>query len=97
MTLAEGYVKSGHTVTLFQRGPHLINEYLDPQISEKIEDLLTTKGIQVRTNAQVTAFSPRILVVAMSRSEVTCELIAAKDSGRRQPSGVSCLISSSYP
>lgn len=55
--LAEGYVKSGHTVTLFQRGPHLINEYLDPQISEKIEDLLTTKGIQVRTNAQVTAFS----------------------------------------
>ncbi|ALO03670.1 NADH oxidase [Lactiplantibacillus paraplantarum] len=55
--LAEGYVKSGHAVTLFQRGSHLINEYLDPQLSEKVEKLLTTNGIQVKTNAQVTAFS----------------------------------------
>lgn len=55
--LAEGYVKSGHTVTLFQRGPHLVNEYLDPQLSQRIEDLLTTKGITIKTNAQVTAFS----------------------------------------
>lgn len=55
--LAEGYVKSGHAVTLFQRGSHLINEYLDPQLSEKVEKLLTTNGIQVKTNAQVMAFS----------------------------------------
>ncbi|OAX74284.1 NADH oxidase [Lactiplantibacillus plantarum] len=55
--LAEGYVKSGHAVTLFQRGSHLINEYLDPQLSEKVEKLLITNGIQVKTNAQVTAFS----------------------------------------
>ena len=50
-------MKSGHAVTLFQRGSHLINEYLDPQLSEKVEKLLTTNGIQVKTNAQVMAFS----------------------------------------
>lgn len=65
--LAEGYVKSGHAVTLFQRGSHLINEYLDPQLSEKVEKLLTTNGIQVKTNAQVMAFSD----TADSRLRVT--------------------------
>ncbi|MBQ0836374.1 FAD-dependent oxidoreductase [Lactiplantibacillus pentosus] len=54
--LAEGYIKSGHTVTLYQRGPQLIYEYLDAKLANKVETLLTSHGIDVRTNAQVTGF-----------------------------------------
>lgn len=55
--LAEGFVKSGHQVTLFQRGPQLLDEYLDPVLAKRVAKLLTDHQIQVVTDAEVTKFS----------------------------------------
>lgn len=55
--LAEGYVKSGHQVTLFQRGNQLLDEYMDPKMAQKVQDLLIQNGVDVRTNIEVTRFN----------------------------------------
>ncbi|RRK11557.1 NADH oxidase [Lactiplantibacillus garii] len=55
--LAEGYVKSGHTVTLFQRNQQLLDEYTDPVMAKRVEQLLTTNGVHVITGTTVERFS----------------------------------------
>lgn len=55
--LAEGYVKSGHQVTIFQRGPQLLDEYLDQVLAERVTKLLTDQQVHVITNAEVVKFS----------------------------------------
>ena len=54
--LAEGYIESGHQVILIQQPDYLLNEYVEPVISQKIAQLLTDKGVQVLTNTRVTSF-----------------------------------------
>lgn len=55
--LAEGYVKSGHQVTLIQRGPQLLDQYTDPIIAKQVQNLLVEHGVKVLTNTTVTKFS----------------------------------------
>lgn len=54
--LAEGYIESGHEVILIQQPAHLLNQYVEPVIAEKLAKLLTEKGVQVLTNTRVTGF-----------------------------------------
>ncbi|KRO00095.1 FAD-dependent oxidoreductase [Companilactobacillus kimchiensis] len=55
--LAEGYLKSGHQVTLIQRNHQLLDEYMDPNIAKKVQDLLEEKGAEIHTDTEVTKFS----------------------------------------
>lgn len=55
--LAEGYIKSGHEVILIERSPHVLNEYMDTNMSKKVESLLVEHGVKVLTNTTVTQFS----------------------------------------
>lgn len=55
--LAEGYIKSGHQVTLIQRGPQILDEYTDPVIAKQIQNLLVKKGVKVLVNTTVTKLS----------------------------------------
>lgn len=55
--LAEGFVKSGHQVTLFQRGNQLLDEYMGPNMAQKVQDLLIQNGVDVQTNIEVTRFN----------------------------------------
>lgn len=54
--MAEGYVKSGHQVTIIQRGDQLLDEYTDPVIAQKIENLLVEHGVKIMKNTIVTQF-----------------------------------------
>ena len=54
--LAEGYAKSGHEVTLFQRPKYLLDKYLEPTLSLATADLLKSHGIKVLTDTTVTSF-----------------------------------------
>ncbi|WP_143462322.1 FAD-dependent oxidoreductase [Levilactobacillus enshiensis] len=54
--LAEGYARSGHDVLLIQRPSHLLNAYVEPLLADKIANVLTTHGVHLLTNTQVTAF-----------------------------------------
>ncbi|UIF28837.1 FAD-dependent oxidoreductase [Levilactobacillus brevis] len=54
--LAEGYRESGHEVILIQQPAHLLDDYVEPELSEKIAQLLTDKGVHVLTNTRVTGF-----------------------------------------
>ena len=54
--LAEGYRDSGHEVILIQQPAHLLDDYVEPELSEKIAQLLTDKGVHVLTNTRVTGF-----------------------------------------
>lgn len=54
--LAEGYRDSGHEVILIQQPAHLLNDYVEPDLSEKIAQLFTDKGVHVLTNTRVTGF-----------------------------------------
>ncbi|ETY73479.1 NADH oxidase [Lactiplantibacillus fabifermentans T30PCM01] len=55
--LAEAYINSGHQVLLLQQTAHLLNKYVEPLIADQVADVLVEKGVQVVTNAQVTAFA----------------------------------------
>jgi len=55
--LAEGYIKSGHQVTLFQHNKQLLDEYTDPVIAKQIKELLEKNGVEVFTDTHVTQFS----------------------------------------
>jgi len=55
--LAEGYLKSGHQVTLFQRNKQLLDEYVDPIIAQQVQDLLVKNGAEVLTGTEVTKFT----------------------------------------
>lgn len=54
--LAEGYADSGHEVLLIQQPTHLLNAYVEPELSEKVQQVLTEHGVQVVTGTTVTAF-----------------------------------------
>ena len=55
--LAEAYINSGHQVLLLQQTFHLLNKYVEPLIADQVAAVLVKKGVQVVTNAQVTAFA----------------------------------------
>lgn len=55
--LAEGYVKSGHEVILFQRNAQLLDEYMDPVIANSVQTVLEAHGVDVHTNTTVTKFT----------------------------------------
>ncbi|MFD1420275.1 FAD-dependent oxidoreductase [Lactiplantibacillus songbeiensis] len=54
--LAEGYVNSGHQVTLIQRPKSLLNAYVEPAISDAVAAVLRTHGVKVVLGTEVTAF-----------------------------------------
>lgn len=54
--LAEGYAKSGYQVLLIQKPSHLLNEYVEPAIADKVAQLLISKGVKVLTDTVVTSF-----------------------------------------
>lgn len=54
--LAEGYLKSGHQVMLFQRRDQLLNQYLDTPLAKKVKKLLLDNNVKVMTNTVVTRF-----------------------------------------
>lgn len=54
--LAEGFIKSGHEVTLFQKNSRLLNEYMDENMSQQIGKLLRSNGVNVITDSKVTRF-----------------------------------------
>lgn len=58
--LAEGYVKSGHEVLLFQRNAQLLNPYMDPVMADQVTQVLTDHGVTVITGANVTRFSDQV-------------------------------------
>jgi len=55
--LAEGYIKSGHKVTLFQRNEQLLDEYMDPVTAKQVENWLVENGVEVLTDTEVTKFA----------------------------------------
>lgn len=77
--LAEGFVKSGHEVILFQRNKQLLNEYTDPVIADKIHQLLVEHHIVVSAGTNVLSFSDtadqRILVTT-DRKNYEVDMVA---------------------
>ncbi|MFC6323008.1 FAD-dependent oxidoreductase [Companilactobacillus baiquanensis] len=55
--LAEGYIRSGHEVLLFQQSPYLLDKYVEPSISEAVKQKLIENGVKVITNSKVRSFS----------------------------------------
>lgn len=55
--LAEGYIKSGHEVFLFQQAPYLLDKYVEPVISDSIKNSLEENGVHVFTGIKVENFS----------------------------------------
>ncbi|WP_461215510.1 FAD-dependent oxidoreductase [Lacticaseibacillus sp. GG6-2] len=56
--LAEAFANTGHHhVTLLQGNAQLLNNYIDPGMSEHIEKVLEAHGVDVHLNARVDAFS----------------------------------------
>lgn len=55
--LAEGYLKSGHQVILFQRRDQLLNQYLDTELAQKVKQLLLDNNVKVMTKTVVTRFT----------------------------------------
>lgn len=54
--LAAGYATAGYQVMLIQKPAYLLNSYVEPEISAKIAQILTDKGVKVLTNTVVTSF-----------------------------------------
>lgn len=54
--LAESYANTDHDVTLIQSNSQLLNNFVDPEISELIEDQLTSHGVSVRLDSRVEGF-----------------------------------------
>ncbi|MFD1548669.1 FAD-dependent oxidoreductase [Levilactobacillus fuyuanensis] len=55
--LAEGYANTGHEVLLIQQPTHLLDQYVEPEISEAVARLLRSHGVQVLRHTRVTAFA----------------------------------------
>ncbi|KRK63793.1 nadh oxidase [Companilactobacillus tucceti DSM 20183] len=55
--LAEGYIKSGHEVLLFQQSPYLLDKYVEPLLSKAVKQKMMENGVKVITNAAVKSFS----------------------------------------
>lgn len=75
--LAEGYIKSGHAVTILQRNQQLLDEYMDPQMAAQVETVLTDNGVQVVTNCNVTQFSdvPEGLKVSSEDADYIVDMV----------------------
>ncbi|ASC09289.1 FAD-dependent oxidoreductase [Pediococcus pentosaceus] len=54
--LAEGYNKSNHEVILFHKKETLLDRHIEPEIADKITNLLEDKGIQVKIGTIVKSF-----------------------------------------
>jgi Uncharacterized NAD(FAD)-dependent dehydrogenases len=77
--LAEGYIKSGHKVTLFQRGSQLLNEYMDSTIAQRVQDLLVKNGVEVLVDTEVTKFTDlenEQLEVTTNKGNYTVDMVA---------------------
>jgi len=77
--LAEGYAKTGHQVTLFQRPKYLLNDYLEPALSTAVMTLLTDNGVHVVTDTTVTSFDDDAeghLVVATTAGDFVVDMAA---------------------
>lgn len=72
--LAEGYVRSGHDVTLFQRNDQLLNTYMDPVMAQKVQRLLQAKGVHVVTGADVTRFDETATGLTVTTTQATYEV-----------------------
>jgi NADPH-dependent 2,4-dienoyl-CoA reductase/sulfur reductase-like enzyme len=57
LEMAEAFVQRGASVTLLERGDHVMST-LDPELGALVEDALGRHGIDVRLNTEVTAFEP---------------------------------------
>jgi len=55
--LAEGFIKSGHEVTLIERSQHILHDYMDPVMAKKIQTLMVEHGVKLLTGTTVTRFS----------------------------------------
>ncbi|NLR10465.1 MULTISPECIES: FAD-dependent oxidoreductase [Lactobacillaceae] len=77
--LAEGYVRTGHDVTLIQKPTRLLNGYLEPALSQTVEALLTGHGVHVLTNTRATRFANSAdgaLTITTTRGELTVDMAA---------------------
>lgn len=77
--LAEGYIKSGHQVILFQRNPQLLDEYMDANLAQKVQTILEQNGVKVLTKTEVTRFSDSAddhIQVETSQGNFTVDTVA---------------------
>ncbi len=77
--LAEGYIKSGHEVTLIERGPHILNQYMDPIMAKRVQTLLVEHGVKILTNTTVTQFDDlknEQINVKTTKSECAVDMVA---------------------
>ena len=54
--LAEGYANTGHEVLLIQQPTHLLDQYVEPEISQVVARLLKAHGVHVLRHTRVPAF-----------------------------------------
>lgn len=77
--MAEGYVKSGHKVTLFQRNTQLLDQYMEPNIAQQVQDLLVENGVEVITDVDVTKFTDlpdEQLQLTTSKGDLNVDMVA---------------------
>ncbi len=77
--LAEGFVKSGHKVSLIERGPHVLKEYMDPIMAKKVQAMLVEHGVKILTDTMVTQFKDlenEEIEVETTRSKCTVDMVA---------------------
>ncbi|WP_267901949.1 FAD-dependent oxidoreductase [Companilactobacillus bobalius] len=77
--LAEGFVKSGHEVVLFQRNKQLLDEYVDATISDRVKKLLEDNHVNVLTGTDVTRFSDtedKHIKISTENSEYIVDMVA---------------------
>ncbi|MDT6951375.1 FAD-dependent oxidoreductase [Companilactobacillus alimentarius] len=77
--MAEGFVKSGHEVVLFQRNKQLLDEYMDSNISNNVKSLLKKNGVSVLTDTTVTRFddtSDNQIKITTKQNEYLVDMVA---------------------
>lgn len=77
--LAEGYIKSGHKVILFQRNEQLLDEHMDTAMAHRVQNLLAEHNVKVMTRTEVTRFSDlpnQQLQISTNRGDFTVDMVA---------------------
>ena len=75
--LAESYARTDHDVLLLQSRGIILNHYVDKGFSDKIIDLLESKGVEVHLDSRVTSFTSNDkgeLVIESTQGDYTADL-----------------------
>lgn len=70
--LSDELVKAGHEVTLVEKLPNILSLAFDTEVSEKIESILISRGLKVKTGSGVTEITGTDTVTGVKLEDGTC-------------------------